>query len=350
MSRTVNWSTSFRIVGAFGDLTGLGASFLDGEIVDVKSFEKVSGLKANRLALQVGGLQNLLDSLIFLRLIRRENQLLFADRFRSLMDVENQTEDEDIMRRSRFAENAIECLHDSDEVWKKFIDRVKFRGERILFPAGADFIFLRDALIGSEFIENESGNWVGLERSPLILEAASIRKSRARLALRKKVSQEELEERIRKQGEIGELGERIVVLHENNRLRSIGHNHECNHVAKVDCGAGYDVESYSGRKSNTINRFLEVKSTSGFRSTMSIYLSRNEFETAVELGRLYSLMLVLIGENSARIIEIPSPIERLGLQDLSWRPDSNLKFESLNIHIDLKTLRDNEVEIDIQVN
>ena len=57
----------------------------------------------------------------------------------------------------------------------------------------------------------------------------------------------------------------------------------------------------------------------------------------------------LIGENSARVIEIPSPIERLGLQDLSWRPDNNLKFESLNIHIDLNTLRYNEVEIDIQL-
>ena len=164
MSKTVNWSTSFRIAGAFEDLTGLCASFLDGEIVDVRSFEKVSGLKANRLVLQVGGLQNLLDSLIFLRLIRRENQLLFADRFRSLMDVENQTEDEVLMRLSRFAENAIECLHDSDEAWKKFIDRVKFRGERISFRS--DFIFLRDVLIGSGYIENESG--IGLEQSSLM--------------------------------------------------------------------------------------------------------------------------------------------------------------------------------------
>lgn len=347
MSREVDWSTSFRIAGAFSDLEGLCTSFVNGEIFDLTSFETVSGLKANRLALQVGGRQNLLDGLIFLKLIRRENHLLFADRFGSVMADEKGIDDLTTLRFSRFAENAIECLYDSDEAWKKFVDRVKFRGERVLFPAGAEFIFLRDVLIGSEFIENESGNWVGLERSPVILEAASIRKSRARLALRKKITQKELEERIRKQAEIGELGERLVMRYENNRLLSIGHEQKCNHVSQVDCGAGYDIESYNECTSKTINRFLEVKSTTGFRNSMTVFLSRNEFETAVVLGPLYSLMLVRIGEKTARVVEIPSPIERLGLQDLCWRPGSDIKFESLSIHIDLNLLRQREVEIDL---
>ena len=288
--------------------------------------------------------------LIFLKLIRRENNLLYPDRLNGLMVVGNGGGDKAKLLLSRFTENAIACLHESEEVWNKFVNRVKFQGERILFPKGSDFIFLRDALIGSYFIENENGNWVGLEQSRIILEAASIVKRRARLALRKKITQEELEDRIREQGKIGELGERVVVWYENNRLHSIGHNEQCNHIAKSDCGAGYDVESYSEGASKTINRFLEVKSTSGIRSTMSIYLSRNEFETAAELGRLYSLMLVLITDDSARIIEVPSPLEKLGLIDVCWRPNDRLKFESINIQIDLSTLQYDEVEIPMSSN
>lgn len=350
MSRTINWSSSFRIVGALGELEGVCSSFLDGEIVDVKSFKRVSSLKANQLVLQVGGLQSLMDGLIFLRLIRRENNLLYTDRLNSLMLDGSGEERGGKLRSALFAENSIVCLHESDEVWSNFIDRVKFQEERILFPIGSDFIFLRDVLIGSHFLENENGNWIGLEQSTKVKEAAFLSKSRATLALRRKITQEDLEERIQEQRKLGELGERIVVRYENNRLHSIGHFQRCNHLAKVDCGAGYDIESYVDRVSKTMNRFLEVKSTSGFRGIMSIYLSRNEYETAAELGRLYSLILVLIGDSSARIFEVPSPLEKLGLTDVCWRPNDKLKFESLNIQIDLSTLQDDGVEIPMPLN
>ena len=48
MSRKVNWSTSFHIVGAFGELEGICSSILDGEIMDIQTFEKVSSLKSEQ--------------------------------------------------------------------------------------------------------------------------------------------------------------------------------------------------------------------------------------------------------------------------------------------------------------
>ena len=91
-----------------------------------------------------------------------------------------------------------------------------------------------------------------------------MRKIRTRLALRNKITPEELEERIRKQGEIGELGERIVMRYENARLLAIGHGQECNYVAELIAALDMTLRATVALK--TINRFLEVKSTSDFEA------------------------------------------------------------------------------------
>lgn len=74
--------------------------------------------------------------------------------------------------------------------------------------------------------------------------------------------------------EIGTLGEKLSIGYEKKRIKK-----EPRWIAAEDDGAGYDLESFI--KSDHRNKlFIEVKTTTMPLETGSIYISRNEWETA----------------------------------------------------------------------
>ena len=85
---------------------------------------------------------------------------------------------------------------------------------------------------------------------------------------------------------LGLAGEKLVIAHEQDRLKKLGLNQLVNkveHVALKDPKAGYDVRSYDDA-GNEI--YIEVKTTKGSASN-AFYISKNEVETSKVLGKKY---------------------------------------------------------------
>lgn len=85
---------------------------------------------------------------------------------------------------------------------------------------------------------------------------------------------------------LGLIGEKLVIAHEQDRLKKLGLNHLSNkieHVALKEPNAGYDVRSYDNA-GNEI--YIEVKTTKGSASN-AFYISKNEVETSKGLGKKY---------------------------------------------------------------
>lgn len=120
---------------------------------------------------------------------------------------------------------------------------------------------------------------------------------------KRRMSQAELEERLRRREERAILAEEYVVALERNRLRATGAGSFADEVVRVsidDVMAGYDIRSY---EVTGAIRHIEVKSSAGPRSYF--VLSRNEFETAREKGDSYWLAWV---EGASRLPEGPCAV------------------------------------------
>lgn len=105
-----------------------------------------------------------------------------------------------------------------------------------------------------------------------------------------KISQKELDELIILQKRIGEIGEEIVLKHEQEILKANGLNNLANKVKRVsieNCREGYDILSYS---LTGIEKYIEVKSST--KNYDSFYISENELKYAKNNIEGYYLYLV----------------------------------------------------------
>lgn len=85
---------------------------------------------------------------------------------------------------------------------------------------------------------------------------------------------------------IGDLGELLVLQHEQEKLKSLGINKAPDHVSKSQGdGLGYDILSYD---EHGAEMFIEVKTTSNNVNT-PFYITRNELEKSKQDGRKYFL-------------------------------------------------------------
>ena len=131
----------------------------------------------------------------------------------------------------------------------------------------------------------------------------------------KKMSYDELEQKIKIDKEIGDIAEQIVLESEKNRLK----NEESANVESklvqiisgTDVTAGYDLESFDGQTTDLkFNRHIEVKGSVNY--DVSFYWSSGEIKTSLEYENSYWIYFVsgIDRKNqsySGEIIKIPNP-------------------------------------------
>jgi hypothetical protein len=91
------------------------------------------------------------------------------------------------------------------------------------------------------------------------------------------------------QEKAGMKAELFVYKYEKERLKKHSFRQMIEIISSKFANAGYDIESFTGFNSIVPNRFIEVKS---FNENTVFYWSKNETNTAIELGNNYFLYLV----------------------------------------------------------
>ena len=114
------------------------------------------------------------------------------------------------------------------------------------------------------------------------------------LANRYVISEEQLDQALQANRKLGIQAEEAVVEYERKRLKILGRKAETElvrRVSQLDAGAGYDIESFDGRKpSFEYDRFIEVKASQG--SDLRFFWSANERRAAEEKGDRYWIYFV----------------------------------------------------------
>ena len=180
-----------------------------------------------------------------------------------------------------------------------------------------------DVRLNSKFHENES---ITIQRKK-----------------KRKQSQRDIDDSLKIQKKIGQIGEKIVLKFEKNRLKESGCSYEAEHVDQISedwANKGYDIDSFDGNSPELQpDRFIEVKSSTGKK--FSVFWSENEIEVARELGKRYWIYFVseidIENKTSPNIPEmIQDPFNRI--DPLNINPENtefDKKWES--IHITKKT-------------
>jgi hypothetical protein len=104
----------------------------------------------------------------------------------------------------------------------------------------------------------------------------------------------------------GRVAEQLTIDYETRRLSELGIPNRPRWISLDDNTAGYDVHSYDKGPVEPIAKLIEVKSCS--RGVAEIFLTRNEWETAIERAPHYRFHVWMLPEE--RLIELtPSDIE-----------------------------------------
>jgi hypothetical protein len=86
--------------------------------------------------------------------------------------------------------------------------------------------------------------------------------------------------------EQGRMAEELSLEYEKNRLKAAGIDAEPKWMAIEDNTVGYDILSYDHGPITLKNKLIEVKST--ISSSLRFYITRNEWQHALEVGDAYS--------------------------------------------------------------
>lgn len=106
--------------------------------------------------------------------------------------------------------------------------------------------------------------------------------------------------------EQGREAEQLTIDYERNRLKSLGIELDPRWISIDDNTAGYDVQSFDAGTVEPIVKLIEVKSCA--RDAVAIFLTRNEWETAVARSPNYRFHVWLLPEK--KLIELrPDDIE-----------------------------------------
>ena len=92
----------------------------------------------------------------------------------------------------------------------------------------------------------------------------------------------------------GRRTERLTIDYEIRRLSTLGISNAVQWVALDDNAAGYDVQSYDEGVVEPIAKLIEVKSSA--RIEREIFLTRNEWKTAIERAPHYFFHIWLFPE------------------------------------------------------
>lgn len=218
-------------------------------------------------------------------------------------------------------------VDENNELWyeKKSITQLFDSTDflHILYDVGLLVKGETDVRLNSKFHENES---ITIQRKK-----------------KRKQSQGDIDDSLKIQKKIGQIGEKIVLKFEKNRLKESGCSYEAEHVDQISedwANKGYDIDSFDGNSPELQpDRFIEVKSSTGKK--FSVFWSENEIEVARELGKRYWIYFVseidIENKTSPNIPEmIQDPFNKI--DPLNINPENtefDKKWES--IHITKKT-------------
>lgn len=203
-----------------------------------------------------------------------ENQ--FRDEFKKIMDI--------FWADRKQKEPTLTCLLENTHKFNKFL--IRFLQEIRVFEISGEHI-------------NCKGN---LEQ---------ISKIRNKIT---GVSLEELEARLAENKEIGELGEKLAIEKEKERLEKEGRidlAYDIKQVSVTDVYAGFDLKSYNDKNSQLAkhDRVIEVKSTRS--SSPRFYWSSNEVKKAKSIRKNYWIYLWTSVESEYRQLRmIQNPYDK----------------------------------------
>ena len=165
-------------------------------------------------------------------------------------------------------------------------------------------------------IRDSFDNWISQFFPNYKVENASFisltKTSKPKRKKKKLMSPNELQDKLKLQGEIGEVGEEIALTFEAKRLKDKGIKNPYNHidqVSKRNIAAGYDI--YSSIKNET--RYIEVKSS--LNDNPDFFITENEVQTLETLQKEAHLYLVHITDlksKQGRVFQVLNdPIRQL---------------------------------------
>lgn len=116
------------------------------------------------------------------------------------------------------------------------------------------------------------------------------------------------EKESRKNKELGDRGEKIVLELEKVRLKNQGQKDSAEKVKRVaikDDSLGYDILSYEN--DGVTERYIEVKATQANVGNANFFLTENELNKAKEIENYYVYMVYEVKTNSPKIWQIKNP-------------------------------------------
>ncbi|HAS6450929.1 TPA: DUF3427 domain-containing protein [Vibrio parahaemolyticus] len=119
-------------------------------------------------------------------------------------------------------------------------------------------------------------------------------------------------EKDEKNRSLGNAGEELVLEYEQKFLIENNLEHlvkDIDHVATHDADAGYDIKSFDLKG---VEKYIEVKTTRGSKTT-PFYISRNEVEKSLKLGKNYWIYRVYdldTKTNQASFYELNGPVDQ----------------------------------------
>jgi len=142
-------------------------------------------------------------------------------------------------------------------------------------------------------IRKEFDNWISEFHPNYNLENASFititQEKKVKKRKQKFIDPKTLEDKLKLQREIGEIGEEIAYDYEINRLKKSGvKNTEkyLEHTSKLNSGAGFDITCLAKKD----NRYIEVKSS--LNDNIDFFITENEYCTLEQLGNEAFIYLV----------------------------------------------------------
>ncbi|MBD0725380.1 hypothetical protein B6A10_09335 [Flavobacterium sp. L1I52] len=149
--------------------------------------------------------------------------------------------------------------------------------------------------------------------------------------VKRKITEAELLKKLEEQRSLGETGELFVINYETQRLSSRNDTNKIKRISLMDVTAGYDIISFNDDYSNSLDRFIEVKT---FKGKPHFHWSSNEIQTAKIKSKNYHLYLIdatKITDTSYTPLIIYDPVSYFEKSN-EWisSPDSFL-FEKINI-------------------
>lgn len=181
----------------------------------------------------------------------------------------------------------VQALQDSQFTFDDRADQFVFSNHLLQLKWAA----VRNLLVDLDFfIPSREDGYVQFVVNP---EYANLLKKHCE-SQRRRISLEELRNKIEKEAEAGEISEKFALDFEKRRLEGTGLSHKVRQISTVDVGAGYDIVSFNGKGSTSYDRFIEVKTISP--EGISFFWSRNEIEISRVKESRYYLYLVDISK------------------------------------------------------